>query len=146
MAAAVDGWFTLGDEPRLIGTRCSKSGTYYFPPERTMSRAPGCSDSELVEVELSRTGTVWSYTNAGYQPPEPYIPTTDPFEPFVIAAVSLEAEGIVVLGQCVTGVTTDDITVGTEVELVLDTLYSEGDIDYVMWKWQPLGWTKESAA
>ena len=39
-----------------------------------MSRAPGNADSELVPVELSRTGTVWSFTNAGYQPPEPYVP------------------------------------------------------------------------
>ena len=142
---AIDGWFTLDDEPRLIGTRCTRSGTYFFPPETTMSRAPGNADSELVPVELSRTGTVWSFTNAGYQPPEPYIPTSDPYVPFAIAAVELAEEKIVVLGQCIDGVTVDDLAVGMEMELVLDTLYSEGDIDHVVWKWQPVGWISPQA-
>ena len=29
------------NNPHLIGTRCTGSGTYFFPPERVMSRAPG---------------------------------------------------------------------------------------------------------
>ena len=138
---AIEGWFTLDDEPRLIGTRCVDSGTVFFPPETTMSRAPGYASSELVPVELSRTGTLWSYTNAGYQPPEPYIAVADPYEPFWIAAVHLEAEQMVVLGQVVAGVPADAITVGTEMELVLDTLYSDDDNDYMIWKWQPIGWS-----
>ena len=141
---AIDGWFTLGDEPRLLGTRCSSSGTVFFPPETTMSRAPGNSSAELIPCELSRTGTLWSYTNAGYQPPDPYIPVTDPYEPFFIAAVSLEAEKITVLGQCVAGVTHADLVVGTEMELVTDVLYSDDDHDYMMWKWRPVGWTGTS--
>lgn len=139
--AAVDGWFTLGDEPTLLGTRCSSSGTYYFPPETTMSRAPGHADGTLEEVELSRTGTLWSYTNAGYQPPEPYVPVSDPHEPFCIAAVHLEREQMVVLGQCPAGVTVDDLAVGTEMELVVEVLYTEDDVDHMVWKWQPVGWT-----
>ncbi|MFN8051696.1 MAG: OB-fold domain-containing protein [Acidimicrobiales bacterium] len=138
--AAVEGWFTLDDEPRLIGTRCSESGTVFFPPETTMSRAPGHSTAELVPVELSRTGRLWSYTNAGYQPPDPYIPVADPYEPFFIAAVELADEKMVVLGQCPAGVTADDLQVGAEMELVLDTLYSDDENDYMMWKWQPVGW------
>lgn len=141
---AVDGWFTMDDEPRLLGTRCSETGTVFFPPETTMSRAPGHATATLEPVELSRTGKVWSYTNAGYRPPEPYVPVTDPHVPFCIAAVELEAEQIVVLGQCVAGVTVDDLSVGTEVELVLDTLYSDDDHDYVVWKWRPIGWTGPS--
>lgn len=137
---AIDGWFTIEDEPRLIGTKCTDSGTIFFPPENTMSRAPGYASSELVPVELSRTGTLWSYTNAGYQPPDPYIPVADPYEPFFIAAVELAAEKMVVLGQVVAGVSHDELSVGTEMELVLDTLYSDDDHDYLMWKWQPVGW------
>ena len=99
---AMEGWFAPdADPPHLIGTRCTRSGTYFFPPERTMSRVPGFADSPLEEVALSRTGTLWSYTNAGYQPPEPYLPVTDPFEPFAIAAVELADEQMVVLGQVV---------------------------------------------
>jgi uncharacterized protein len=38
----------------------------------------------------------------------------------------------------VPGVTVDDLTVGDEVELVIDTLYSEDGTDYLVWKWRPL--------
>jgi uncharacterized OB-fold protein len=138
--AAIDGWFTLDDEPRLIGTRCSESGTVFFPPETTMSRAPGHATATLEPVELSRTGKLWSYTNAGYQPPDPYIPVSDPYEPFFIAAVELDAEKMVVLGACPAGVTGDELRVGTDMELVLDTLYTDDDHEYVVWKWQPVGW------
>lgn len=144
--AAIDGWFTLDERPRLLGTRCSTSGTYFFPPETTMSRAPGHADAELVPCELSPTGTLWSYTNAGYRPPEPYIPVTDPYEPFVIAAVELEAERLTVLGQCVAGVGPDDLTIGAPMELVLDVLYSDDDHDYMIWKWQPEGWAADTGA
>ena len=49
----------------------------------------------------------------------------DPYVPFCLAAVELAAEKLVVMGQVVPGVTVDDLTVGDEVELVIDTLYSE---------------------
>jgi uncharacterized protein len=35
-------------------------------------------------------------------------------------------------------VTVDDLTVGDEVELVIDTLYSEDGTDYLVWKWRPV--------
>ena len=140
---AIEGWFTVPTEgsdeaPRLIGTRCSDSGTYFFPPERVMSRAPGFADSELVDVELSTRGRLWSYTDANYQPPEPYIPVSDPYVPFAIAAVHLADEQMVVLGQVVTGVGVDELSIGMEMELVLETLYSDDEHDYVVWKWKPV--------
>jgi len=141
---AIEGYFTLDeDAPRLIGTRCESSGTYFFPPEHTASRAPG-HDGPLVEVELSRTGKVWSYTSASYQPPEPFITPTEEFEPFTIAAVHLEAEQITVLGQCVSGVTPDDLQVGDEMELVLDVLYSDDEADHLIWKWKPIETSQEA--
>lgn len=145
---AIEGWFTLPPEgtdepPRLIGTRCSGSGTYFFPPERVMSRAPGFADATLEDVELSTTGRLWSYTDANYQPPEPYVPVTDPHVPFCIAAVELEPERLVVMGQVTAGITVDDLQVGMEMELVVDTLYreTEGDdtTEYLIWKWRPAG-------
>lgn len=137
MIPAIEGWFTLdAEEPRLIGSRCTSSGTYFFPPTTT-SRVPG-HDSTLEEVQLSRRGTVWSYTNAGYQPPEPYISPTEEYQPFAIAAVHLEEEQMVVLGQCVAGVTTADLEVGMEMEIVLDVLYSDDEGDHVVWKWAPV--------
>ena len=156
---AVEGWFTvppLDDSPidprgvpgvKLIGTRCSGSGTYFFPPERVMSRAPGYSDAELEEIELSDRGRLWSYTDAQYQPPEPFVAATDPYEPVCLAAVELDRERLVVLGQVVRGVTVDDLRVGMEMELVLDTLSEDDQAEYVVWKWRPVeGADREGAS
>lgn len=123
----------------LIGTRCTDSGTYFFPPERVMSRAPGFADSELVDVELSTTGRLWSYTDANYAPPPPFAPRTDPYEPYCLAAVELETEQLVVLGQVVAGVSVDDLHVGMEMELVVDVLDVDDDTEYLVWKWRPTG-------
>lgn len=145
---AVEGWFTMSPtaspapvdaEPvALIGTRCTESGTYFFPPERVMSRAPGFAGSELVEVELSTRGRLWSYTDAQYQPPEPFVAPSEPYEPFCLAAVELAEEKLVVLGQVVAGVGVDALFVGMEMELVLGTLYSDDEHEYTMWKWRPV--------
>ena len=122
----------------LVGTRCADSGTYFFPPERVMSRVPGHSDSALVEVELSTTGTLWSYTDAQYQPPTPFVAPTDPYEPYCLAAVELAEEKMVVLGQVIPGVTVDDLHVGMEMELVLGTLNVDDEHEYMIWKWRPV--------
>jgi uncharacterized OB-fold protein len=62
---------------------------------------------------------------------------TDPFTPFAIAAVELAVERMIVLGQVVAGVDVAQLKVGMPVELVLETLYSEGTTDKVVWKWKP---------
>lgn len=140
-APAIEGWFTTGESPALLGTRCERCGTFAFPKEASFCRNPQCDgDGEaLVEVELSRTGRVWSYTSAAFQPPPPYIPRTDPYEPFSLAAVELEAEGIVVLGQLADGYGCDDVTVGSPVELVVEPLYDDADTatTYLTWRWKP---------
>jgi uncharacterized protein len=135
---AVEGWFTLGDDgpPALLGSRCVGCGTYAFPAERAFCRNPDCASTEFETVELSRSGTIWSYTDARYQPPPPYM-AADPYVPFCLAAVELADEKLVVMGQVVPGVTVDDLHVGDRVELVLDTLYADEDQEYVVWKWQP---------
>ena len=70
----------------------------------------------------------------------------DPFEPYTIVAVELAAEQMVVLGQLVPGVGVDDLHVGTEVELVLDTLYEDDEHEYLVWKWRPVGATDRRGA
>jgi hypothetical protein len=35
------------------------------------------------------------------------------------------------------GVTVEDLAVGTEVEIVLDTLYEDDENEYLVWKWRP---------
>ena len=136
--AAVEGWFTIDPTtPALLGTRCTTCGTYFFPRESRFCRNPACDGTELEEVLLSRRGKVWSFTDNRYQPPLPYM-SPDPFEPYVIAAVELAEEKMVVLGQLAGGSPVDDLRVGQEVELVLETLYEDDDNAYLVWKWQPV--------
>lgn len=135
--AAIDGWYTLDTEhPCLIGTRCTACGTYFFPKQDRYCKNPDCDSTEFDEVELSRTGTLWSYTNACYPPPAPYV-SPDPFEPFAIAAVQLDAEQMVVLGQIVKGVEVGELRVGMPMELVLETLHPDEQGDRLIWKWKP---------
>lgn len=138
-ALGAQGWFSTEGEPHLIGSRCTLCGTYAFPPKSGWCPNPACRGTETVTAPLSRTGHIWSYTDAQYQPPAPYIVDGDEFEPFAIAAVALAAEGLVVLGQLTRGVTVDDVKVGDEVEVVVDTLFSDGDNDHLIWRWQPTG-------
>jgi uncharacterized OB-fold protein len=137
-APAVEGWYTMDSEqPHLLGSCCKDCGTYYFPKQSNYCKNPNCDSTEFEEVELSRTGKVWSYTNNCYQPPEPYV-SADPFKPYAIAAVELAKEKMIVLGQVVEGVTVDDLKVGDEVEMVLETLFEDDESDKVVWKWKPL--------
>jgi uncharacterized OB-fold protein len=133
---ALEGWFTLDDEPRLLGRRDPESGTYFFPKDVAVSCAPGYDHVELEDVPLSRTGKLWSYTTNHYEPPEPYV-SPDPFEPYTVAAVELSQERMVVLGQLAPGVDPETLEVGMEMELVLGTLYEDDENEYVVWKWQP---------
>src|ERR1041384_5038767 len=120
---AVEGWFTTGEEPHLLGTRCTSCGTVFCRTAAGFCRNPECRGRDFEEVELSRTGTVWSYTDAQYQPPAPYIPRGEEHVPFALAAVELAAEQLVVLGQVADGYGVEDLSVGAPVELVVETLY-----------------------
>jgi uncharacterized OB-fold protein len=80
---------------------------------------------------------VWSYTDAQYQPPPPYVPASDPYEPFALAAVELP-EGIVVLGQVAAGYGVADLAVGREVELVVEPLYADETGVRTIWRWKPV--------
>jgi uncharacterized OB-fold protein len=135
---AVEGWFTTDDEPRLLGTRCTTCGTVLFPRAGGFCRNPECRGREFDDVELSRTGTVWSYTDAQYQPPPPYIPPSDEHEPFALAAVELAAEQLVVLGQVAEGYGVADLSVGATVELVVEPLYEVDGVPHLIYRWKPV--------
>jgi uncharacterized OB-fold protein len=136
---AIDGWFTIdGDQPTLLGLRDDATGTYFFPREQAVSRPPQADGGELTDVELGRTGKLWSYTTNHYQPPAPYV-SPDPFVPYTVAAVELPDAQMVVLGQLAPGVDLADLEVGQAMELTLGTLYEDDDHEYVIWNWTPKG-------
>jgi uncharacterized OB-fold protein len=133
---AIEGWFAAGQNPHLLGSRCKRCKTYFFPKETTFCRNPKCDSNEFEEVPLSRTGKLWSFTNNCYAPPAPYV-SPDPFVPYVVAAVELAAEKMVVLGQVVAGVDIKDLRAGMAMELTTDTLFEDADKRYIVWKWRP---------
>jgi uncharacterized OB-fold protein len=139
-ALGAEGWFTEGGDegPALLGSRCTSCGTVSFPKTDYACRNPACDGTELVETRLASTGTVWSYTDARYQPPPPFVATTDPYEPIALAAVELDDGGLVVLGQTVAGTTVHDLHVGKRMELVVDTLFADDEHEYTIWKWRPV--------
>jgi uncharacterized OB-fold protein len=139
----VEGWFTTDDRPTLLGGRCTTCGTVAFPAPGSGSGScpdPACAGDDLEQVALSRRGTVWSYTDARYQPPPPYVPPQaagEDHQPFALAAVELP-EGIVVLGQVADGYGTADLRVGSEVELVVEPLYTDETGERLVWRWKPV--------
>lgn len=129
----LEGWFTLDErKPHLLGSRCTACGSYYFPKLKGFCRNPDCAGESFEEVKLSRTGRLWSFTNAAYQPPEPYV-AAEPFQPFGIAAVELEKERMIVLGQIARGVPLASLRAGLAMELILEPL----DDGKLTWKWKP---------
>jgi uncharacterized OB-fold protein len=122
---AIEGWLTMDEQnPQLLGYLDEQSGTYFFPKDVEISHAPGYADAEFKEVALSNRGKLWSYT-------------TNHYEPYTVAAVELNQERMVVLGQLADGYSPDDIEVGMEMELVLGTLYEDEEHEYMIWKWKP---------
>jgi uncharacterized protein len=134
---AIEGWFTTGPKPALVGSRCTTCASTFFPRTQGFCRNPACDGEEFADAPLSRRGRVWSYTDAQYQPPAPYVAATDPYEPFALAAVELP-EGLVVLGQVASGYGVADLEVGAEVELVVEPLYSDETGVRTIWKWRPV--------
>ena len=42
------------------------------------------------------------------------------------------------MGQLAHGFGVDDLTVGSQVELVVETLFEDDEHEYTMWKWKPV--------
>ena len=135
---AIEGWFVAdGEHASLLGSQCKKCRSYFFPKESFFCRNPGCRSTEFEEVALSRRGKLWSFTDNRYPPPAPYV-APDPFVPYIVAAVELDKEKMVVLGQVVSGVAITDLKAGMEMELVIDGLYEDAENEYLVWKWRPV--------
>lgn len=132
----VEGWFQADPEPRLLGSRCAACGAWCFPPVAVHCPNPACQGGDLEVRPLSRRGRVWSFTDARYQPPPPFVPRHDPYRPFALAAVEL-AEGLVVLGQVADGYGLADLAVGAEVEVVVEPLDDRGP-GHTVWRWRPV--------
>lgn len=126
-----EGIFTWpSDEPRLIASRCTECDNHMFP---TQSGCPRCSGSSTEEVELGRTGTLWTWTVQGYPPKAPpFAGNVDAatFEPFGVGYV--EIDGKVKVESRLTLADPEDLEIGMELEMVIDALYVNDDGDEVV--------------
>lgn len=135
---AIDGWYTMDkDRPHLLGSQCTECATFYFPKQNQFCQNPNCENTQFNDVKLSRRGKIWSYTNAAYCPPTPYV-ASDPYQPFCIAAVELDKEKMIVLGQVAQGINAEQLEVGQPVELILEALHMESGSPKLIWKWKPV--------
>jgi uncharacterized OB-fold protein len=134
--AAVEGLFTLDEnEPHLIGGKVVGRESYCFPKD--LGGTDPAASGDIEEVLLSRQGKIWSFSDSQYPPPPPY-PVTEPYQPVTVAAVELDKEKMVVLGQVADGFCAADLEVGMDVELVLGTLYEDEENTYLVWQWRPM--------
>jgi uncharacterized OB-fold protein len=134
---AVEGWFTMNEAaPALLGMQGVDSGSYFWPTAIAVSGNPNAPGEDREPVELSRTGTLWSWTTNHYPPPEPYV-APDPFVPYTVCAVELAEEKMVVLGALATGAEPEQLEAGMEMELVLGPLFEDDEHEYVVWQWAP---------
>ncbi len=135
----VEGLFTEdGGEARLLGARCPRCGAWYFPKQWSFCRNPRCDGGPIDDATLSRRGRLWSWTDNRYAPPPPY-PAPEPFEPYGVAAVELDDEAMIVLGQLARGTDVGALTLGQPMELVVEALYEDDDAEHTVWKWRPGG-------
>lgn len=142
----VDGWFTNDvNAPTLLGAQCPLCATYVFPPRAGYCPNPACDSASLDSVALSRFGKIWSYTENQYAPPPPYV-AADPFEPYALAAVRLEQEGLIVLGRVPHGVLAADLAVGMDMQLELDVSHRDDRHEYMVYVWAPIAATTAAEA
>ena len=135
----VEGLFTEDDgEPRLLGGRCPRCGAWFFPKQWSFCRNPHCDGGPLDDAPLSSRGRLWSWTDNRYAPPPPY-PAREPFEPYGVAAVELEDERMVVLGQLAAGTDVATLSLGQEMELVVEPLFEDEASVRTVWKWRAGG-------
>ena len=123
-----------GDDAHLIGSHCTSCGAHYFP--RSLScRNPACSDKQVEDTLLSRTGTLYSYTVQSYRPPPLF--RMDAWAPYLIGLVELP-EGLRVMGM-LSGCTRDTVRIGMALELVLEPLYvDDAGQEVLTYKFRPV--------
>lgn len=102
------GLWAEGAAPRLIGGR-KASGEIIFP-------LPDDPLEPLERIELSSTGTLWSWTSQEFQPKAPY-DGPEPFEPFLLGYVELPNE--VIVESRIVGTTIERLRLGMPMQLVI---------------------------
>ncbi len=131
----IEGLFTWpSDKPQLIAGRCKMCGSVTFP-KAAFCANPACEKKrENVDViNVSTTGTLWTFTTQIYAPPAPF--RKEPFSPYGIGMIDTK-EGLRVLGILTTN---ENLSLGMKVEMTVGKLYEDDENEYITWMWKPAG-------
>jgi uncharacterized OB-fold protein len=117
---------------RLLASKCKQCGEIFFP-KKNGGVCTHCQHDTFIEMKLSSTGKIYSYSVVMIRPPEYYKGDV----PYALGFVDLP-EGIKVetlFTQC----DFDELAVDMEVEMILDTLYidDEGN-EVICYKFRPV--------
>ena len=119
------------EKPKLTGTKCGKCGELFFP-KIDNGICHYCQSNELIELELSSSGKIYSFTVVMQRPPEYYRGEV----PYAIGFVELP-EGIRIQ-TLFTGCDFDALEIGMDVELVIERLHIDEDGNEILtYKFRP---------
>ncbi len=118
MPAVPKFWRRIPERYNLIGTKCTKCDTVFFPPRNI---CPDCRRPDRIEsYELSGKGEIVSYTEIR-EPQEGF----EDESPYTVIIVKLE-EGPRIAGQ-ITNSCDEEVEIGKEVEAVFRNLGEDGE-------------------
>ena len=137
---AIDGWFTTGDEPALLGSRCTTCGDVSSSRRR---------EGVLPQPGLRRRGVrgrraLAPRARCGPTPTRstsrraPYVPRTEPATCRSRSPRSSCPRASSSSARSPHGYGVGDLRVGAEVELVVETLYTDETGDRTIWRWKPV--------
>ncbi len=119
-----EGLFSIAEgNPYLIGTTCSKCNATFFPPRKICA---SCFEEGLQEIALSSRGVLRTYSIIHQAPPKYKTP-------YAIGFIDL-AEGVTVFSQLLHP---EKLSVGAQMEMVIDVLRQEDDIAIIGYKFKP---------
>jgi len=107
----------------LVAYQCASCRKIAFPKT---DYCVSCLNTEMKEIELSRHGTLYSYTTT-------YYPVSKFKPPHTIGLIDLP-EGVRILAPLVTS--DKGFKVGAEMEMVIDTVWIENDEEVIGYKFR----------
>ncbi len=120
---AIQYWRIRDRYYRLVGSRCAKCGSEYFPP---VYRCRKCGSEDVRDAEMPKTGRILTYTVL-HEP----MPGFEAQAPFPLALVKLE-NNATVLTQIVDS-PEDSVKTGAKVRATLRRVRVDGDSGQIVY-------------